>query len=150
MNKLYMLEHFVNDGKDVKCGVPIEDVQLVGFFSTTENLNQAIFYCNRVGVPSDELRIQTFFLDIAATQRNVYVLSYSYRVYEEEEYYDYFVMFAPATNERHCRQLKAALLRLPEYQPSPEHEFLLSSNGFYIHKYPLDHIMPVTSFDAED
>ena len=147
MKEVFLLEHYKRYGMDDNSGIVIEDSIIVGYFTTQQQLNQAVLRCKDCAIPKEELRVYTYPLDYGTNQKNVYVLMYEYTLLEQDGLFDYNYLFAPRTSAIECRQYKEALLQEDEYKPFIGKEYRGTADGFSIRKIPLDHVFAVSRFE---
>ena len=121
---------------------PVEDSIPLGYYTSTQKLNEIIRSCLDHGMKKDDLRITKFNVNLRKNQKYVYELNYSYTVFldpEKEYYVDYDYIFEPKSNRRDCLKLKSKLLKNRKYQKTSEKIYSTNSDdGFTIEKYELN------------
>lgn len=138
MKKIFLLEEkkfYYRDGTD---GENVEDIDIIGYFSTKEIVSTAINKCINLGMKKEELVCSEYVFN-TKKQKYVYILFYEYSIKDERGYTDYFYKFQPQTNKKKCMQLKEELLKKDFYMPNKNKIFDdFTDRGFSIRKIMID------------
>ena len=68
----------------------VEDLYVLGYFSSREELDKAMLICKQYGIDGGELSVQEFLVELAENQKFIYELSYEYSVLNADgQYVDY-------------------------------------------------------------
>ncbi len=141
LKKLYLVEEWKFYYKDPIDGEDVEDIRLIGYFTTMDKVLNAIKVCINHGVKKEEIRITEIEFE-AKNQKYVYILYYEYSIEGEEGFTDYYYNFEPLTNKKKCLQLKEKLLKDDFYKPTENKIFDdYTDRGFSIRKELIDDIV---------
>lgn len=142
MGKIFLLETRIFYYFDENDGENVEDIYLVGYFSTQEKVAMAIEKCVNAGVKKEELVCTEIDFSMSKNQKYVYVLWYEYSIIDENgDYTDYYYKFPPLTNIKKCIRLKEKLLKENFYKPIKTKIFDdYTDRGFSINKEKIDEI----------
>lgn len=140
MQKIYLLEYrdfYFHDEKDDE---DVEDRVLLGYFSSTIKINEAIEICIQHKIDKSKLQITEYSFKANANQKYVYVLGYEYSILDKnEEYIDFFYNFEPMTNLKQCLFLKNQLIHENKYKVTENKIFdSETDNGFYVSKMQIN------------
>lgn len=146
MKKIYLLEEIKFYYIDEKDGENVEDINIVGYFSTKNKISLAKKKCIRFGMKKEELFCSEFEFN-SKNQKYVYILFYEYSTKDESGYTDYFYKFQPQTSKKKCIQLKEELLKKDFYKPNENKIFDdFTDRGFSIRKIMIDTIITVVVY----
>jgi len=135
-NMIYRLEKFKFYYYDNEENENVEDVYVLGYFTSYEQLENAINICQNYGIKKEELRFFKFDLKLRDNQKYIYELSYSYSMLDSNmQYVDYSYVFAPQSCKKSCLQLKVDLQKDVKYQSNDKKIFdEETQDGFWIEK----------------
>ena len=143
MNKIYMVEHYVQSGVD-EDGTIIEDATIVGYFTNMKYVEEAKQQCFEKGIPEENIRVTEYPLRFSSSQRMMHVLIYEY-YYMDDGRQEYYYVFPPLATEAECVQLRQKLMRSPTFDWAPNKYYYESSTGFRIQRFVLNKIQPFQS-----
>lgn len=119
----------------------VEDVSIVGYFTSREKLQDAIEICKKNGVKDNNLLIKAYDIKLSSHQKYIYELSYGYAIYnaENDTYTDYYYnMLMPQKNKKLCLELKKTLLQEEKFAMADYKIYDCEPDGFFIEKYILN------------
>lgn len=125
----------------------VEDLYVLGYFDSQEELDKALLVCKQYGVDKGELSVQEFFVELANNQKFIYELSYEYSVLNsDKQYVDYSYVFPPQRSREKCLGLKFELQKLKKYRPS-QNKIVdkKTDQGFWIEKWELNKLYSVVT-----
>jgi hypothetical protein len=146
--QVYHLEKYKYFYTDVSDGERVEDRLTLGFFSSKNELDSAIEICISSGISKEDLRIQTYTLNLRKHQKYVFLLSYGYSIENDSDgsYVEYYDIFSPQSDLKTCVQLKEKLLKEDRYQKRIDKIYDSEMpDGFWIEPYKLNRLYNVVS-----
>lgn len=125
----------------------VEDLYVLGYFSSREELDKAMLICKQYGIDGGELSVQEFLVELAENQKFIYELSYEYSVLNADgQYVDYSYVFPPQRSRGRCLRLKTELQKQKKYRPeSRKIVDITTDDGFWTEKCCLNKLYNVVT-----
>ncbi len=125
----------------------VEELCVLGYFDSQEELDKALLVCKQYGIDKGELSVQEFFVELANNQKFIYELSYEYSVLNsDKQYVDYSYVFPPQRSREKCLELQIELQKLKKYRPS-QNKIVdkMTDEGFWVEKLKLNKLYSVVT-----
>lgn len=129
----------------------VEERYVLGYFSSLNNIKNAIKTYIENGYKESELSISTFFDSFTYNQKHVYVLSHGYSIYENNKYTDYSYVFQPFSNKNKCFEMMNNLKKETLYEFNPNRIYDDETmEGFYIATFKIDYLYGIEKTITND
>ncbi len=145
MNKIYLVEQISRKGVTPE-GVPIEDVETIGYFSNKKLVEKAKAKCSEAGIDERNVVVTELPLRFGSAQRYVFVLLYEYYL-DTDPKEEYYCTFLPRASEEECLMLRNRMALDPRYRKATGKHYYESSDGFRILRYPINQFYSIRPMD---
>lgn len=137
---IYFLQQKKYYGFDGLDSEDIEENMIIGYFTSKQKLNEAIKICVSENILEDELKTDSYDLNLSILQNYVFVLSHAYSKKESDgSFTDYEYIFPPKQNKEECIALMNSLKTNEKYSFHSDREYdIQPPDGFLIEKYKLN------------
>lgn len=141
MKIVYRLDEVTYYCFDEKDSEDVEERIILGFYSSLENLKNAIESYIKYGISKDKLFITSYFDNFTYNQKYVYYLTHEYSIVDSNGEYimDYEYIFRPYSNKKKCKMLMEKLKNDEKYAYNANRDYKSQPpDGFYIGVAKLD------------
>lgn len=137
---LFLLELIDYDHYDEIDKEDVEERYIIGYFSNSKNLDDAISLCKKRKEINEKIEITEFNFECGYNQKFVYVLFFEYSILKDNEYSDFYEYFEPQSSYKKCIIQKGKLLKMDKYKNRSNRIYEDSNDGFRVEKIKINFI----------
>lgn len=137
---LFLLELIDYDHYDEIDKEDVEERYIIGYFSNTKCLDDAISLCKKRKEINEKTEITEFNFECGYNQKFVYVLFFEYTLLKDNEYSDFYEYFEPQSSYKKCIIQKEKLLKMDKYKNRYNRIYEDSKDGFRVEKIKINFI----------